>query len=86
LNLTRPFKKVTLTYLAKELSLTTEEVEGLLVDMILDERLFAQIDQIHGHVIITDTRLSLANKKSQGLANWADALMNIGESFATKFN
>lgn len=85
LNLTRPFKKVTMAYLATELSLSIDEVESLLVDMILDERLSAQIDQIHGYVIVTDTRVCVANKKSQGLGKWADKLTAISDSFATKF-
>lgn len=74
-NITRPYQKVTLSFLAQvkhedrssillgprsahlrflisiqELNLSREEVERLLVDMILEERLIGQIDQIAGYV------------------------------------
>lgn len=52
MNLTRPYKKVTVAFLARELALNTDEVESLLVDMILDQKLAAHIDQIKGHVIL----------------------------------
>lgn len=52
LNLTRPYKKVTVAFLARELALNVDEVESLLVDMILDQKLSAHIDQIKGHVIL----------------------------------
>jgi hypothetical protein len=48
LNITKPYQKVTLKFLVAELSLNIEDVESLLVDMILDERITAHIDQIKG--------------------------------------
>jgi hypothetical protein len=35
LNLTRPYRKVTIAFIARELALDVSEVESLLVDMIL---------------------------------------------------
>jgi COP9 signalosome complex subunit 2 len=52
INLTKPYRKVTLDFLSSELALTKDEVELLLVDMILDQRIDASIDQIHGVVIL----------------------------------
>lgn len=52
LNLTRPYRKVTIPFIARELALEPAEVESLLVDMILDQKLDAYIDQIKGHVVL----------------------------------
>lgn len=91
LNLTKPFQKVTLGYLAEELSLTCEEVEGLLVDMILDERIAARIDQIKGHLVLLGPRsgdggtTSLDRRKAECLGRWADALASVTDSFGSRF-
>ena len=54
LNVVRPYKKVTLKFLARELRLTETEVETMVVSMILAEDLHARIDQIKGYVTIRD--------------------------------
>ena len=46
LSITARYHRVSLLHLAKELSLANSEVEKLLVDMILDEKLVGSIDQI----------------------------------------
>lgn len=86
LHLTRPYRKVTLQFLADELSLTVEEVESLLVDMILDERLAAHIDQIKGFVILGDDRGTVEVKTLQSLAKWADILGNVTAGVANRSN
>lgn len=84
LNMTRPYTKVTMSFLAEELSLSIADVESLLVDMILDQRLSAQIDQIRGFVTLTgkgvgtcDDRESMENKTLQALSRWADTLSSM---------
>jgi hypothetical protein len=57
LNLTRPYRKVTIAFIARELALDVPEVEALLVDMILDEKLDAHIDQIKGHVVLKNSAI-----------------------------
>ena len=71
-------------FLGKELSLSIEEVERLLVDMILDERIMARIDQIHGYVILGGDRESVTSKKLKSLVKWADALTIASESLQSK--
>mmetsp|Transcript_31789 Transcript_31789/g.53628 ORF Transcript_31789/g.53628 Transcript_31789/m.53628 type:complete len:462 (-) Transcript_31789:41-1426(-) len=91
LNLTRPYKKVTISFLAKQLSLTEEEVESLLVDMILDEKLSGQIDQIKGYIVLQSTNSSPNGKDPlamdamyMSLSRWADTLANVSENFGGK--
>ena len=81
LNITRPYSKATLQFLGRELSLSLQEVEALLVDMILDGKLLAQIDQINGHVILgSGGRETTATKKMKALGKWADNLVALHES------
>mmetsp|Transcript_18201 Transcript_18201/g.18258 ORF Transcript_18201/g.18258 Transcript_18201/m.18258 type:complete len:453 (+) Transcript_18201:134-1492(+) len=86
LNITRPYSKVTLKFLGQELSLTEDEVESLLVDMILDERLSARVDQIHGYVLLGGDRESVASKKLKSLAKWADTLSHASDSLLAKLS
>ena len=86
LSITRPYQKVTLKYLGQELSLDADEVEGLLVDMILDERISARIDQIHGYVQLGGDRESVESKKLKSLAKWADTLANSTDGMLAKLS
>lgn len=81
LNLVKPFRKVSFDYLAKELTLTVEEVESILVSLILDEKLLALIDQVRGHIIFTEKsvsgdlqKLALLEKMT---SNLRDAFQNL---------
>jgi len=47
-----PYTRIQISFIAKELGISSEEVEGLLVDLILDSQLDAQIDQINKRVIL----------------------------------
>lgn len=52
-NLVKPYKRVTLGFLAEELFLTVEQVEKLLVDLIRNEKLNGFIDQSNGWLILS---------------------------------
>ena len=84
LNITQPYQKVTLQFLARELKLTEVDVESLLVDMILAARLSAQIDQIQGFVVLGGDRESMNEKKMKTMGRWADTLYNLNESMGNK--
>lgn len=91
LNMTRPYQKVTLAFLAEELSLSVPDVESLLVDMILDDRLSAQIDQIRGYVTLmgkgrasVDDRQTMESKTLHALSRWADTLGSVTGVLASR--
>lgn len=44
----KPYKTVSLEYLAKELTLTREDICGLLSELILEEKIKGEIDQLNG--------------------------------------
>jgi COP9 signalosome complex subunit 2 len=54
LNMVRPYKKVTLAFLAKQLRLDVLAVEEMLVSMIQHGEICAVIDQIEGYVLLGD--------------------------------
>lgn len=86
LNLTRPYRKVTMAFLARELSLGEPEVEEILVEMVLDDRLNARIDQTNGHVILLSEGSSdrCASQQLGAVAKWAEALATANENFASR--
>ena len=56
------------------------------MDMILDERLAAHIDQIKGFVILGDDRGTVEVKTLQSLAKWADILGNVTAGVPNRSN
>lgn len=85
MNLTRPYRKVTIAFIARELALTTEEVEALLVDMILDQKLAAHIDQIQGHLVLQhQAAQDSADELFVALNLWADSLALSNEGFGNR--
>lgn len=84
-----------MSFLARELVLSSEEVESLLVDMILDQKLAAHIDQIKGHVILEPSNSSSNNTSGgapgqnadvlfEAINRWSDALALSNENFGNK--
>jgi COP9 signalosome complex subunit 2 len=95
LNLVNPYKKVTLNFLAKKLNLTEILVESMLVRLIQQGDLNATINQIHGYVVLGDSRKSatsssgkesIQEKKAKALGVWADALVQINQNLAVQLS
>lgn len=84
INITKPYKKVTLLFLSHELSLNEEEVELLLVDMILDNRLVASIDQVTGHVFLSESQTTTSDLTMNAINKWTNTLSNITENFVNR--
>lgn len=80
INLVKPYQKVTLKFLSKELSLSIEEVEALLVDLILAEKLKAGIDQPNGHLILESKNISQTDKHESVLLNLVENLANLNQT------
>lgn len=77
LALVRPYDRCTIKFMAKELNLQPEAVEGLLVALILDKRLHGRIDQINGYVELGGSKMTASSKKYESLENWTDALAEL---------
>lgn len=74
LDITRPYSKVTFEFLVNELLMPQPEVESLLVEMILDRRLDATIDQVREVVLFDRSPPSTADRELEKLARLADVL------------
>lgn len=52
LTLLKPYSRISLQFMSKELNISKEEVEELLVGLILDERIAGSVDQIQQVLVI----------------------------------
>jgi COP9 signalosome complex subunit 2 len=77
-----PYTRMNLKYLCDELNVASEEIEKLCSDLILDGRLFADIDQINNRILL----LSKQDERSKSMAKWANKLGDIHSSLLTKVN
>lgn len=61
----------------QELNLKLEEVEALLIDLILDQRLHGKIDQIDGFLLLEDSKQTSSSKKHDALERWSESLRSL---------
>lgn len=52
IDIVKSYVRLSLDYLAKTLNIEREEVEGLVVGLILDEKINGRIDQVEGVIVI----------------------------------
>jgi COP9 signalosome complex subunit 2 len=75
LDITRPYNKVTFSFLVVELLMSQEEVEALLIEMILDHRLTdATVDQVKGCVIFNRLPPPMEDREMEQIMKLADML------------
>jgi len=91
LKIVQPYRRVTLAYLTKQVNVEkVEEVESLLVELILDEKLEGQIDQISGVFSMSSGKNKGKNKgvsraaKYVALNDWSSCLEK--KTMADMFN
>ena len=65
---------MTLSFLSTELELSVDDVESLLVDMIMDERISAHIDQMSGIVTLDKVGRSVKDTFYKRIGDWAEVL------------
>ena len=82
--LVRPYHRIRVDFIARELKLDVEEVELLLVDMILDKRVFGKIDQISGFLLLGGDKNSVVTKKYEALDKWTSALQSLNENLGAR--
>ncbi|CAN0453370.1 unnamed protein product, partial [Discosporangium mesarthrocarpum] len=77
LHLCRPYQKITLRFMAGELNLNMEEVESLLIDLILDQRMNGKIDQINGYLLLEGGKETSTSRKHDALESWSNSLLSL---------
>jgi COP9 signalosome complex subunit 2 len=75
LKLIKPYTRIKMQFVAKELFITVEEVERLCVDLILDQQLDGFIDQIQG--MVTLGAKGNESTRYKALSSWSTRLSDI---------
>jgi COP9 signalosome complex subunit 2 len=71
----KPYTSIRLGYLARNLNITSKEVEGLIVRLILDGEIFAKVDQINQVMVLLGSGGTTG--KYQSMEKWAKQLNAI---------
>uniref|UniRef100_A0A7S3E3Q0 PCI domain-containing protein n=1 Tax=Chloropicon laureae TaxID=464258 RepID=A0A7S3E3Q0_9CHLO len=81
LKLIKPYTRIRLPFISKELNIPEKDVEGLLVSLILDQRVQGVIDQVQGLLELTDNGSQDANKE---VTKWASQLSSLNKAIVSK--
>jgi len=73
IDLIKPYTRLELSFLAKQLNVDTAEVEELLIGLILEGKVEGKIDQV-GMRLELDKKQSLEKKRYAALGRWTEAL------------
>lgn len=73
IDLIKPYTRLELSFLGKQLNIETEEVEELLIGLILEGKVEGRIDQV-GMRLELDRKQSLEKKRYAALNKWTEAL------------
>jgi len=76
----KPYTSIRLGYIARSLNITSKEVEGLLVRLILDGEIYAKIDQIGQVMILLGSGGTMG--KYQSMEKWGKQLYSISGHLA----
>jgi len=71
----KPYTSIRLGYLARNLNITSKEVEGLIIRLILDGQIFAKVDQINQVMVLLGSGGTTG--KYQSMEKWAKQLNAI---------
>merc|ERR1711972_131833 len=84
-NIIKPYRCVSLDFLAKEINVPTEEVVLLLIQLVLDEKIAARIDGTEGYLHVNSSSTDVA-KKFTNIQKWVDSFERIHQGLLGKLN
>ncbi|RXW24555.1 hypothetical protein EST38_g1291 [Candolleomyces aberdarensis] len=76
IDLIKPYTRLELSFLAKQLGVDIQEVEELLIGLILENKVEGRIDQV-GMRLELDRQQSLEKKRYAALSKWTEALEGV---------
>ena len=85
-NVMKPFRKVSFDYLSKELSLTNEEVESIIITLILDEKIAATMDQVNQCIVFKEKSIDGSDNGLQKLIYLESMVGNMKTITNAQFN
>ncbi|KAG9079715.1 hypothetical protein FRC06_007562 [Ceratobasidium sp. 370] len=83
IDLTKPYTRLELSFLAKQLNVDKHEVEELLIGLILEGKVEGRIDQVAQRLEITKQQ-PLARRRYAALEKWTGAVENLNSAIAGK--
>ncbi|PPQ77002.1 hypothetical protein CVT25_014819 [Psilocybe cyanescens] len=83
IDLIKPYTRLELSFLAKQLNVEIEEVEELLIGLILEGKVEGRIDQV-GMRLELDRKQSLEKKRYAALSKWTEALESVHGAVVSK--
>jgi COP9 signalosome complex subunit 2 len=83
IDLIKPYTRLELSFLAKQLNVEVEEVEELLIGLILEGKVEGRIDQV-GMRLELDKKQSLEKKRYAALQKWTEALESVHAAVVAK--
>ena len=79
----KPYNRITLAYLGKEVGVGPDEAEELIVQLILDGKVDGRIDQQNGLLDLSGgSRATSSTRKFAALESWSKSTMHV----ATELN
>jgi len=85
LKLLKPYTKIRISFISKELNIPSNEVESLLVSLILDNKIRGSIDQVNQQLEL-DSAKSSSYWKYRSVSKWASQLGSLNNSIANKLS
>ena len=79
-NLIKPYTRIRIPFISKELNIPESDVEALLVSLILDSRIHAHIDQVNQ---VVELREASDGNYHVGVERWAVQTSALREAFCT---
>ncbi|KAF8665477.1 hypothetical protein AX16_000495 [Volvariella volvacea WC 439] len=83
IDLIKPYTRLELSFLAKQLNVEADEVEELLVGLILEGKVEGRIDQVTMRLEL-DSKQSLEKKRYAALRNWTETLDSVHAAIVNK--
>jgi COP9 signalosome complex subunit 2 len=77
MELVKPYQRIQMDFISKEINISKPEVESLLVELILDHRIVGKIDQTNDFLLLSDTKNSVSAMKYEALGKWTDTLASL---------
>ncbi|GAA5864326.1 hypothetical protein JCM1840_006745 [Sporobolomyces johnsonii] len=83
LDIIKPYTRIEIAYLARQLGIPNEQVEEIVVALILDEKIQGRIDQVTGRLEL-DRHTALDTRRYQTLDAWTAQLVQLQTGMLAK--
>ncbi|TNY18202.1 PCI-domain-containing protein [Rhodotorula diobovata] len=83
LEIIKPYTRIEVSYLARQLGISDEQVEEIVVSLILDDKIQGRIDQVTGRLDL-DKHTAVETRRYQALDRWTSQLTTLHSQLIAK--